>query len=254
MEDAMAKARSPQYPAIGLKEAVDKIAAVYGKDYQNKTSRDVIAKHMGYDSLHGKALGVLSALGKYGLLEGRGDENRVSDLAVAIIAHAPSSPERAQALKEAASKPELFADLDKRFNSGKSSDTAIRSYLLTQKYIPTAADTAIRSYRETKQLVQAESGGYIEGENQDQPMNQPNLSAEANRLLNLSPASIKPPAATAPMLQEVFNLDEGPVTLSFPSNISVASYDELDAAIKLFLLRAKRRAGRGGDDKEEAAN
>jgi hypothetical protein len=33
-------------------------------------------------------------------------------------------------------------------------------------------------------------------------------------------SSIKPPAATSPMLQEVFNLDEGPVTLAFPSALS----------------------------------
>src|SRR5262245_17261888 len=98
----MTKARSPQYPAIGLKEAVDKIAAVYHKDYQNKTTREVVAKHMGYDSLHGKALGVLSALGKYGLLEGRGDEYQVSDLTVSIIAHPVGSPERVAGLWAAA--------------------------------------------------------------------------------------------------------------------------------------------------------
>ena len=72
----MTKARSPQYPSIGLKEAVEKITAVYNKDYQNPIPRSVAAKHMGYDSLHGKALGVLSTLAKFGLLEGRGDENR----------------------------------------------------------------------------------------------------------------------------------------------------------------------------------
>lgn len=246
----MAKARSPQYPAIGLKEAIDKITAVYSKDYQNKTSREVIAKHMGYESLHGKALGVLSAVGKYGLLEGRGDENHVSDLAVAIIAHAPGSPERTQALKEAASKPELFAELDERFNRGKGSDTAIRSYLLTQKFIPSAADLVIRSYRETKQLVEAESGGYVDASKQEPPMSQtepgwtsnPNwadsLSPEARRILDQPSASIKPP----PILQEVFNLDEGPVTLSFPSALSEESYEELKAQLELFLRRAQRRA------------
>jgi hypothetical protein len=160
MEGAMAKARSPHYPAIGLKEAVDKIKSVYDNDYQNRTTRKVIAKHMGYDTLHGGALGVLSALAKYGLLEGRGDENRVSDLAVAIIAHPPGSAERATALKVAAANPELFAALDNRFNGGQWSDTAIRSYLLTQKFIPSAADVVICSYRETKQLVEAESEGY----------------------------------------------------------------------------------------------
>ena len=51
-----------------------------------------------------------------------------------------------------------------------------------------------------------------------------------------------PPAATSPMLQEVFNLDEGPVTLSFPSALTEESYEELKAQLELFLRRAQRRA------------
>ena len=70
----MAKARSPGYPAIGLKEAVEKAKGIYEEDYQNPIPRVVAAQHMGYASLNGKSLGVLSALIKYGLLEGRGDE------------------------------------------------------------------------------------------------------------------------------------------------------------------------------------
>jgi hypothetical protein len=38
----------------------------------------------------------------------------------------------------------------------------MRSYLLTQKFIPSAADAVIRSYRETKQLVEAETTGYYD--------------------------------------------------------------------------------------------
>src|ERR1700724_1000514 len=111
MEGAMGRARSPSYPAIGLRDAVEKIRLVYAKDYQNKIPRDIVAKHMGYQSLNGKSLGVLAAVSKYGLLEGRGDENRVSDLALQIIAHEPGSPERSQAIVEAAGRPELFAEL-----------------------------------------------------------------------------------------------------------------------------------------------
>jgi hypothetical protein len=39
-----------------------------------------------------------------------------------------------------------------------------------------------------------------------------------------------------------FNLYEGPVTLAFPSNLTQATYEELEAALQLFLRRAKRRA------------
>jgi len=156
----MAKARSPGYPTIGLSEAIEKIKAVYAKDYQNKITRQIAAEHMGYRSLNGKSLGVLSAVGKFGLLEGRGDDNRVSDLALAIIAHPPGAPERAKAIVEAARRPELFAELDARFPGGKASEGTIRSFLMTKKFIPLAADAAIRSYRETKALVNEEAAAY----------------------------------------------------------------------------------------------
>src|SRR6266571_2802065 len=191
----MAKARSPQYPAISLKEAVEKVGEIYKNDYQNPISREVAGAHMGYKSLHGNALGVLSALVKYGLLEGRSDNTRVSDWAVRILAHKPGASERVETIKLAAARPKLFAELDTRFLGGKASDQNIRSYLLTQKYIPTAADAAIRAYRETKQLVEAESGGYIESQNQEAPM--PPASPEARHILDRPVGSIRPPAATS---------------------------------------------------------
>lgn len=156
----MAKNRSPEYPAIGLNEAIEKVRMVWTNDYQNKVPKQVIAEHMGYKGLNGGSLPVISALSKYGLLEGRGDETRVSDIALAILVHEPGTPERAAALKQAAEAPELFAELDNKFQGGKVSDAAIRSYLLTQKFLPTAADAAIRAYRDTKQLVNAEVPGH----------------------------------------------------------------------------------------------
>jgi len=169
----MAKARSPGYPTIGLREALEKVRLVYQKDYQNRMPRSVVAQHMGYQSLNGKSLGVLSAVAKYGLLEGRGDENRVSDLALQIIAHQPGSPERAKAIIDAAGMPELFGDLDSRFQNGRASDATIRSYLMTKKFIPQAADTAIRAYRETKAVVNEETEGYNpEATNQTEPEDQ----------------------------------------------------------------------------------
>jgi hypothetical protein len=90
--------------------------------------------------------------------------------------------------------------------------------------------------------VEAESGGYVEPENQDQHMNQHYLSPDGKRLLETPSALIQPPAAKSPMLQEVFNLDEGPVTVLYPSLLSPESYDDLDAQLQLFLRRAKRRS------------
>ena len=166
----MAKTRSPGYPAIGLKDAIERAERIYNSDYQNPLPRDVAATHMGYQSLNGKSLGVLSALVKFGLLEGRGDGTRVTDLAVKIIAHPSGTKERSEAVVEAASLPELFAELDGRFQGGRASDQALRSYLLTQKFIPSAADAAIRAYRDTKSLVQSEASSYDSVHSEDSQM------------------------------------------------------------------------------------
>ena len=100
---------------------------------------------------------MLGALSKYGLMDGRGDALRVSDLALRIIAHPPGSPERRAALTEAASGPDLFQDLDQRFPGARASDAAIRAFLLTEGFIPPAAETALRAWRETRQMLEAEA-------------------------------------------------------------------------------------------------
>jgi hypothetical protein len=72
----------------------------------------------------------------------------------------------------------------------------------------------------------------------------------------------KTPTPSKPgMLQEVFNLDEGPVTLTFPESLSEESYQDLASYFELFLRKAKRRTvplqgvearGITGKDKEAA--
>ena len=152
----MSRSRSPNYPQIGLKEAIQRVSSVYKRDYQASLTRDLAAERLGYSGLNGKSLAVLAALGKFGLLEGRGEETRVSDLAVRMLAFPPGSPERRAALEEAAGRPELFVELDQRFARAPASDAAIRAWLITRGFIPPAAEAAVRAYRETRQLLEAE--------------------------------------------------------------------------------------------------
>lgn len=232
----MARARSPEYPSISLKEAIERVKMVYDKDYQNRLPRSVMAEHMGYKGLSGASLPILSALLKYGLLEGRGDESRVSDLAVSLIAHPSGTPEHYDALKRASAYPELFAELDERFPDGKASEQAIRSYLLTRKFIPTAADAAIRAYRDTKALVAAESGGYSEDQSQESSM--PAANQEPTSLLDRPASSFKRPMT----MHEKFALDEGEVTVSYPAELSPESFQDMKDRIDILLRGLKRRA------------
>ena len=50
------------------------------------------------------------------------------------------------------------------------------------------------------------------------------------------------------MLQEMFNLNEGPGTLTEPALLSEASYADLADQFDLFLRRAKRRVSQANDE------
>ena len=226
----MSRSRSPNYPQIGLKEAVLRVSSVYKRDYQASLTRDLAAERLGYSGLNGKSLAVLAALGKFGLLEGRGEETRVTDLAVRILAFPLGSPERRAALAEAAGRPELFAELDQRFARLQASDGAIRAWLITRGFIPPAADSAVRAYRETKQFLEAEG------------------EAALSALPPPAPAEAPEPAAEAPSVEvgtrrAVFGLAEGEVVITAPVFLSAESVNDLQDYLDVFMKRARREAG-----------
>src|SRR5438309_12108284 len=96
--------RSPNYPAVSLPDAIDKVTALYRNLHTHSAPREVVAKGMGYNSLNGASATTISALHKYGLLERNGDEIKVSERALRIL-HPHSPEERASAIRDAASQP-----------------------------------------------------------------------------------------------------------------------------------------------------
>lgn len=156
------RVRSPNYPAISLKDALDKVAVLYKNQHTHAAPREVVAKGMGYNSLNGASASAISALHKYGLLDRDGDEIRVSDRAMKIL-HPHSPDERAAAIRDAASAPPLFSELSERFPGALPSEELLRNYLVRRGFAPGAVSSVILAYRETLELVDHEAGGYDSG-------------------------------------------------------------------------------------------
>ena len=102
--------RSPNYPALGLSEALEKVKAVFQKEHSTEVAPEVMVGHFGYGGLNGPARTTLSALKKYALISEGKTGLRVSDLAMKIL-HPENEDERQAALREAAMRPELFRQL-----------------------------------------------------------------------------------------------------------------------------------------------
>lgn len=149
--------RSPNFPQISLGEAIDNIRLVYQKEGRSKMPRLSAVKALGYTSINGRSLGILAALRSYGLLEGRGDDVRVSEDAITLLNAPTSSQERADALVRAFEAPSAFSLL--RTRDDASADT-LRWHLIKSNFRDDAADKLLRVYLESKELVNAQGGAF----------------------------------------------------------------------------------------------
>lgn len=153
------RTRSPNYPALSLPDAINRMTALYRAQHTHAAPREVVAKGMGFNTLNGASATAVSALHKYGLLERVGDELKVSELAMRIL-HPQSADERIAAIREAADGPPLFGELKDRFPGRMPSEELLRNYLVRKGFAPTAVSSVILAYRETLELVEQEHRGH----------------------------------------------------------------------------------------------
>src|SRR5881409_3213015 len=92
-EDNMATTRSPRYPNVSLPDAISKAKMIYNKEHMSPLTPQVAAEAMGYSGLNGASLKMISSLKKYSLLEGRGDDVRLTKDAQTLIIEDSSSPD-----------------------------------------------------------------------------------------------------------------------------------------------------------------
>ncbi|MDA7984134.1 MAG: hypothetical protein MPJ52_01030 [Alphaproteobacteria bacterium] len=247
-------ARSLKAPSIGLGKAVESVCVIHAKENRSDMTRDLVAKHMGYTSAgSGTTLGALSSLFKFGLLEGKGSQVRVSDLGVTIAAYRKGDPERAQAVKVAASKPALFAELDERSKSSTISDDNIASYLISKLgFSKASAASAVRVYRQTKKFLAEELEGVAlstlgeesEGEHtkrEDEAVTGPMVD-KPRVTPHVSPTGGYAPPLEKGVEREVYILEEGRVELIFPKNLSPASAGDLAGYLGVFINKVNRMA------------
>jgi hypothetical protein len=248
MTDAPTKAaiRSPSYPNMPLREAIEAIGKIEKPYRASPIDRSNAVKLIGYSSLSGPANKALAALAAYGLLERAGKgEARVTERARDIL-HAESEAQRKARLIEAAMEPALYRELRERFaDIPVPPIDGVITHLNRKGFNPNAVRPAAKAFLETMSYLQevgATDSHGLSGSSEGASDNEAEPPQDA---MTPQDQQLKPPPAKTGMMQEVFNLDEGPVTLSVPAKLSEESYEDLEAQLQLFLRRAKRRAERG---------
>lgn len=154
----MAKMRSPNYPAIGLSKAIQWTHKLWDKEKKTPVSATDAASAIGYRGLSGPSRTALAAMKKFGLLDEEKDGLRVSNLGLRII-HPAGEDDLLQALREAATKPELFRQLLK--SHAQASNDSLRSYLITRlNFSETGAKALIEALRDTITIASLDDPEY----------------------------------------------------------------------------------------------
>lgn len=224
--------RSPAYPSITIDEAVERAHVLYKKEGKHPALVRAAAAHWGYKPKSSGGLTVISALKAYGLLidEGSGTDRKVrlSDDGMAIARDEREvSPERDLLIANLALKPKILLEMWSTYGTELPSEDTVKHFLVVGRgYNPSAVGDIIKVYQAaTDRHASAILSGFDD------------ISDEQDDIDGESSASMD---GKIPMKQDTFTLDEGTVTIQWPSRLSKASFDDLNDWLEIMTRKMKR--------------
>jgi len=240
--------RSPNYPAVGLREAVERVTQFYLRDGKAGAQPDIAALHIGFGSPHGGAMSVLAALKRFGLVNDVSGRLVPSQAAIEIINLPINDQRRKNALKEAALKPSIYQELvDEYRTSGLPSAEALEAELKTyRKFNPKAVGGFVRDFLDTLEYAGINPGDDVtEAELSEIAAPVPAISQKATN--SVSGASEKNTLAPPSALASAANGQ--PVKRTYPLDISIPRGLKAELSIsgefrQEDLVRLKTQIGR----------
>jgi hypothetical protein len=169
------RVRSPGYPALNLKLAIEKAHDFYKAEGRNSAALPITVEHWGYSKKSGSGLKAVAALKSFGLIEidGSGDGRRIklSELALRIILDdREDSPDRAKAIATAALKPKIHKKLWDLWGAEMPSHGNIRHHLIfEEKFNENFVNDFIKEYKATIEYSKlAENADFVSEEEHDE--------------------------------------------------------------------------------------
>lgn len=166
--------RSPAYPGIDLKSAIDRARVFFQKEGKHKATIATAANHWGYSETSSTRLTTIAALKSYGLMvdSGEGSDRMValSPLGLAIVQDERHiSPEREAKIREAALLPKTMADLWEKYGTDLPSDDTLAHYLKTEReFNPKSVGDVIQIYKDNSAFARLDESAPTVGAEQEE--------------------------------------------------------------------------------------
>lgn len=229
--EAKKKVRSPSFPFIGLREALDRARAFYEAEQRNAARPETAAAHWGYSPKSSGGKQTIAALRAFGLLDGD-SLVKLSGRALRIVLdERDSSEERERLLQQAALMPPIHARLWERYGAELPSAQTLRLWLiLDEGFNENSVDDFLTEYRETLEYARLlQTGPAREEPKEERPAATP------------APPPARP-AETAGIDPLVFPLLDGnAVELRIRRKISAEEAEDLRTVFELWLRKIVER-------------
>ena len=156
--------RSPAYPSLSLREAVQKAQEFYNNHGIHQVSVEAAARGWKFEGVSGMAGRAIAALKQFGLLSEEEQDGyrrvRLSDLGRKIVQLSSDDPRRNEAISVAAKKPTIHRALLEEHPNGLPGDPVLKSYLeYERKFNRNVIEALIKEVRDTWDFAQIEESG-----------------------------------------------------------------------------------------------
>jgi hypothetical protein len=158
------KVRSPSFPFVGLREALDRARAFYEAEQRNSARIETAASHWGYSPKSSGGKQTIAALRSFGLLDGD-SLVKLSGRALRILLderldeRGGDSEERRRLVQQAALLPPIHARLWERYGAELPSPQTLKlSLILDEGFNESSVDHFLTEYRETLEYARLMTG------------------------------------------------------------------------------------------------
>ncbi len=165
--------RSPAYPFIDLKSAVERAREFYDKERRNPANLLIAVKHWDYKPKSSGGIQTAAALKAFGLLKDSGAKDGravqlTEDALRILLDNREGSTEREALIKKAALLPKIHATLWRRYgNDLPSNDTLTHELLFTYRFNENAVSDFIKEYKTTISYAKLNTTDTLSEEEED---------------------------------------------------------------------------------------
>lgn len=232
------RVRSPSFPFISLRVALDRARALYEAEKRSAVRPETAVAHWGYSEKSSGGKQTLAALRQFGLIEGEGLV-RLTDRAVRLLL-GEDSPEREQLLKQTALLPSLHGRLWEKYGPQLPDNSSLRlSLVMEEGFNDNAIDEFLTEYRETLELANLLTGS--EGSPSREPSTSPKPITQSPLpfLRTVPPQRIDPAPEVDPAVFPL--LDGNVVEFKIRRKISEDEAKDLRALFEIWLPKIVER-------------